>query len=127
MFHGLAGNQGLVIVPLYIAELSDTKSRAIRVILFNLSLSIGVTLGYCVNATFCEGSPKECNDSNPDYWRVQLSLTALPLLALLPLMREKHLPESTVWAIQGASWGRHRCPHNLSPLSSLSMVFPTCD
>lgn len=82
---GLAVGAATMLAPLYVGETAPAKWRGALVTGFQLALTIGILLGYLVNAALAEAGN----------WRLMLGLTAVPgallLLGMLPL------PESPRW------------------------------
>jgi len=80
---GFGVGAGMLVSPMFIAEVSPAKFRGALVSLGEVSLSLGILLAYCLNY-FLSGVPNQ--------WRWMIGLGALPdvLLAL----RQLFLPES---------------------------------
>lgn len=82
---GLAVGAATMVAPLYVGETAPAKWRGGLITGFQLALTIGILLGYLVNAAFAEQGD----------WRLMLGLTALPGALLLAGMLR--LPESPRW------------------------------
>ena len=80
---GFGVGAGMLVSPMFIAEVSPAKFRGALVSLGEVSLSLGILLAYCINY-FLSGVPNQ--------WRWMIGLGAAPdvLLAL----RQLFLPES---------------------------------
>eukprot|EP00249_Psilotum_nudum_P009895 c22221_g1_i1 orf=241-1905(-) len=87
---GVGVGFGLMIAPVYSAELSPAKIRGSLVSLIEIFINFGILLGYVVSFAF-EGLPTHIN------WRVMLGLGAIPsiLLAVGVIM----MPESPRWLV----------------------------
>merc|ERR1711874_1245 len=80
---GFGVGAGMLVSPMFIAEVSPAKFRGALVSLGEVSLSLGILLAYCINY---------CLSGVPNQWRWMIGLGAAPdvLLALRQLL----LPES---------------------------------
>eukprot|EP00043_Microstomoeca_roanoka_P009418 m.89445 g.89445 ORF g.89445 m.89445 type:complete len:631 (+) comp14578_c0_seq1:305-2197(+) len=90
---GLGVGCGLTIAPLYMAELSPAKLRGALVSMNEVSINVGILLGFIAGWAF---------SSMPDSvgWRWMLGLGALPPVAILATLT--CLPESPRWLVKNS-------------------------
>ena len=94
LFLGVAIGTSSFAVPLYIAEISPTKSRGKLVSLFQLLITIGIMVSYLSDSAFA------VPDSHPDYiscWRPMFYVGVIP--ALIMFIGMIFLPETPRWLI----------------------------
>jgi len=87
---GVGIGAGLVIVPVYVAEISPAKSRGWMVTLIEVMINSGILLGYLVGWGIHTMYP-----SWPGSWRLMLGLGGIPPVALAAGLW--WLPESPRW------------------------------
>ena len=89
---GIASGTGLLIAPLYAAELSPSKIRGKLVTFAEISINIGILFGYFIAWCFT-------GINNDDLaWRVMISFGIIPAIILLLSMLI--MPESPRWLIE---------------------------
>lgn len=88
LFIGLAIGVSSFSVPLYIAEISPTRSRGKLVSLFQLLITIGILVSYITDLAFA-------NESNVESWRPMFYIGVIPAMILLIGML--FLPETPRW------------------------------
>lgn len=94
LFLGVAIGVSSFAVPLYIAEISPTRSRGTMVSLFQLLITIGIMVSYLSDSAFA------VPDGNPDYnicWRPMFYVGVIP--ALIMFIGMIFLPETPRWLI----------------------------
>lgn len=94
LFLGLAIGASSFAVPLYIAEISPTKSRGTLVSMFQLLITIGIMVSYLSDSAFA------VPDGHPDYnscWRPMFYVGVIP--ALIMFVGMMFLPETPRWLI----------------------------
>jgi MFS transporter, SP family, galactose:H+ symporter len=94
LFLGVAIGVSSFAVPLYIAEISPTKSRGTLVSMFQLLITIGIMVSYMSDSAFA------VPDSDPAYiscWRPMFYVGVIPALIMLTGMI--FLPETPRWLI----------------------------
>jgi len=93
-FLGIAIGVSSFSVPLYIAEISPTKSRGTLVSMFQLMITIGIMVSYLSDSAFA------VPDGHPDYesvWRPMFYVGVIP--ALIMFFGMLFLPETPRWLI----------------------------
>jgi sugar porter (SP) family MFS transporter len=93
-FIGIAIGVSSFSVPLYIAEISPTKTRGTLVSMFQLLITIGIMASYLSDSAFA------VPDGHPDYntcWRPMFYVGVFP--ALIMLVGMIFLPETPRWLI----------------------------
>jgi sugar porter (SP) family MFS transporter len=94
LFLGIAIGASSFAVPLYIAEISPTKSRGTLVSMFQLLITIGIMVSYLSDSAFA------VPDGHPDYnacWRPMFYVGVIP--ALIMFIGMIFLPETPRWLI----------------------------
>jgi sugar porter (SP) family MFS transporter len=94
LFLGVAIGVSSFAVPLYIAEISPTKSRGTMVSLFQLLITIGIMVSYLSDSAFA------VPDGDPAYnicWRPMFYVGVIP--ALIMFIGMVFLPETPRWLI----------------------------
>lgn len=94
LFLGVAIGVSSFAVPLYIAEISPTKSRGTMVSLFQLLITIGIMVSYLSDSAFAvpDGSP-----AFTSCWRPMFFVGVIP--ALIMFIGMIFLPETPRWLI----------------------------
>lgn len=103
LFLGLAIGASSFAVPLYIAEISPTKSRGTLVSMFQLLITIGIMVSYLSDSAFA------VPDGHPDYnacWRPMFYVGVIP--ALIMFVGMLFLPETPRWLISKGHEGKCR-------------------
>jgi sugar porter (SP) family MFS transporter len=114
-FIGIAIGVSSFAVPLYIAEISPTKSRGTMVSLFQLLITIGIMVSYLSDSAFA------VPDSNPDYiscWRPMFFAGVIPAIIMFTGMI--FLPETPRWLISKGH--EDRCREVLEKVEDPSLV-----
>jgi len=94
LFLGIAIGVSSFAVPLYIAEISPTKSRGTLVSMFQLLITIGIMVSYLSDSAFA------VPDGHPDFnscWRPMFYVGVIP--ALIMFVGMLFLPETPRWLI----------------------------
>ena len=94
LFLGIAIGVSSFAVPLYIAEISPTKSRGKMVSMFQLLITIGIMVSYLSDSAFA------VPDGHPDFvscWRPMFYVGVIP--ALIMFVGILFLPETPRWLI----------------------------
>lgn len=94
LFLGLAIGASSFAVPLYIAEISPTKSRGTLVSMFQLLITIGIMVSYLSDSAFA------VPDDHPNFtscWRPMFYVGVIP--ALIMFVGMLFLPETPRWLI----------------------------
>ena len=94
LFLGIAIGVSSFAVPLYIAEISPTKSRGTLVSMFQLLITIGIMVSYLSDSAFA------VPDGHPDFnscWRPMFYVGVIPALIMFTGML--FLPETPRWLI----------------------------
>ena len=94
LFLGIAIGVSSFAVPLYIAEISPTKSRGTLVSMFQLLITIGIMVSYLSDSAFA------VPDGHPDFtscWRPMFYVGVIP--ALIMFIGMLFLPETPRWLI----------------------------
>ncbi len=94
LFLGIAIGVSSFAVPLYIAEISPTKTRGTMVSMFQLLITIGIMVSYLSDSMFA------VPDGHPDYescWRPMFYVGVIP--AIIMFVGMIFLPETPRWLI----------------------------
>ena len=94
LFLGIAIGVSSFAVPLYIAEISPTKSRGQMVSMFQLLITIGIMVSYLSDSAFA------VPDGHPDFnscWRPMFYVGVIP--AIIMFIGMAFLPETPRWLI----------------------------
>ena len=94
LFLGIAIGVSSFAVPLYIAEISPTKSRGTLVSMFQLLITIGIMVSYLSDSAFA------VPDGHPDFnscWRPMFYVGVIP--AIIMFVGMLFLPETPRWLI----------------------------
>ncbi len=94
LFLGVAIGVSSFAVPLYIAEISPTKTRGTMVSMFQLLITIGIMVSYLSDSAFA------VPDGHPDYntcWRAMFYVGVIPAMIMFTGMI--FLPETPRWLI----------------------------
>ena len=94
LFLGIAIGVSSFAVPLYIAEISPTKSRGTLVSMFQLLITIGIMVSYLSDSAFA------VPDGHPDFtscWRPMFYVGVIP--AIIMFVGMIFLPETPRWLI----------------------------
>jgi MFS transporter, SP family, galactose:H+ symporter len=94
LFLGVAIGVSSFAVPLYIAEISPTKTRGTLVSMFQLLITIGIMVSYLSDSAFA------VPDGHPDYiscWRPMFYVGVIP--AMIMFIGMAFLPETPRWLI----------------------------
>jgi len=115
-FLGLGVGMTGIICPMYVAENAPPERRGPLGILFQLAITIGIFIAYCVNAAL----------QNVHHgWRIMFGLGAIPAVALLVLGFV--IPESFVWQAKRSGAAEHssllRVNENPRPLRARIWMF----
>jgi sugar porter (SP) family MFS transporter len=103
LFLGIAIGVSSFAVPLYIAEISPTKSRGTLVSMFQLLITIGIMVSYLSDSAFA------VPDGHPDFvscWRPMFYVGVIP--ALIMFVGMLFLPETPRWLISKGNEDRCR-------------------
>ena len=102
------------VVPMYISEISPSRSRGALVTLNQLMITIGILVSYITDYLLS-------NDSKPESWRWMFLVGFFPAIVLLAGML--FLPETPRWLIRKQRWEEGR--KILSELEDADMVEQT--
>ncbi len=114
-FIGIAIGVSSFAVPLYIAEISPTKTRGTLVSMFQLLITIGIMVSYLSDSAFA------VPDGHPDYttcWRPMFYVGVFP--ALIMFIGMIFLPETPRWLISKGH--DERCRQVLEKVEDPSLV-----
>ena len=98
MLGGMAFGGALIIVPVYISEISPTKQRGRLVSMQQMNIVIGFLTAYFSN--YFIGVYLDQWVSEPNIWRWMLAVELLPALLFVILLPK--IPESPVWLMSRA-------------------------
>ncbi|CAN0059235.1 unnamed protein product, partial [Choristocarpus tenellus] len=89
---GIGVGCGFVVAPVYIAEITPTSLRGRLTALTDISINVGIVLGYLV-AFICA----ETLDTDSSRWRAMLGISLFPPFVILSSLAI--LPESPRWLL----------------------------
>ncbi|NMC38093.1 MAG: sugar porter family MFS transporter [Bacteroidales bacterium] len=115
LFLGIAIGVSSFAVPLYIAEISPTKSRGTLVSMFQLLITIGIMVSYLSDSAFA------VPDGHPGYnscWRPMFYVGVIP--ALIMFIGMIFLPETPRWLISKGH--EEKCRQVLQKVEEASLV-----
>jgi MFS transporter, SP family, galactose:H+ symporter len=115
LFLGIAIGVSSFAVPLYIAEISPTKTRGTMVSMFQLLITIGIMVSYLSDSAFA------VPDGHPDYnicWRPMFYVGVIP--ALIMFIGMVFLPETPRWLISKGH--EDKCRDVLQKVEDSSLV-----
>jgi SP family galactose:H+ symporter-like MFS transporter len=115
LFLGIAIGASSFAVPLYIAEISPTKSRGSLVSMFQLLITIGIMVSYLSDSAFA------VPDGHPDYnscWRPMFYVGVIP--ALIMFIGMAFLPETPRWLFSKGN--EEKCREVLQKVEEPSLV-----
>ncbi len=114
-FLGIAIGVSSFAVPLYIAEISPTKTRGTMVSMFQLLITIGIMVSYLSDSAFA------VPDGHPDFntcWRPMFYVGVIP--ALIMFIGMIFLPETPRWLISKGH--EEKCREVLEKVEDPSLV-----
>ena len=114
-FLGIAIGVSSFAVPLYIAEISPTKSRGTMVSMFQLLITIGIMVSYLSDSAFA------VPDGHPDFnscWRPMFYVGVIP--AMIMFIGMIFLPETPRWLISKGH--EDKCRDVLQKVEDSSLV-----
>ena len=114
-FLGIAIGISSFAVPLYIAEISPTKSRGTLVSMFQLLITIGIMISYLSDYAFA------VPDGHPDFnscWRPMFYVSVIP--AMIMFVGIIFLPETPRWLISKGL--ENKCREVLQKVEESSLV-----
>jgi sugar porter (SP) family MFS transporter len=115
LFLGIAIGVSSFAVPLYIAEISPTKTRGTLVSMFQLLITIGIMVSYLSDSAFA------VPDGHPDYnscWRPMFYVGVIPAIIMFTGMI--FLPETPRWLISKGH--EDKCREVLQKVEEASLV-----